>query len=90
MRHSNMTYSIHPISYCPFCGTVAANTLGDGGTFWVECRNPLCGACGPVQKTLYEACKAWDTRVDKDDNGTNIVYRPEVIEPEVTLPRRKR
>lgn len=78
-----MTKKLSPTSYCPFCGTGAADTLGDGDTFWVECRNPLCGAAGPVQKTLYTACVAWDKRVDKDHSGTNIVYEPVVYEPEI-------
>jgi len=86
-----MTNKHKPIGFCPFCGTVAADMIGAGKTFWVECRNPLCGASGPVQRSAHEACVAWDIRVDKDESGCNVLYEPVVYEPDpvIITPKRK-
>jgi Lar family restriction alleviation protein len=50
---------------CPFCGGEAVTCLLFH-RFRCACRNPACGATGPMRKTEVAAIRAWNRRAKSE------------------------
>ncbi len=48
---------------CPFCGSRAELTIGDGGYIWANCSNIDCMAMTADSKRASSAARIWNTRV---------------------------